>query len=88
MSNKKLSFSQVIKKFNNLEKKFANYPGNKSLLKFFEVFGKIINKGGYTSEQLQKIRDRMLKLREVFPKTRKTLSEKSNETLNHYKNVS
>lgn len=88
MSNKKLTFPQVIRKFDNFERKFANNPGDKSLLEFFEVFGKIINEGGYTSEQLQKIRDRMLKLREIFSETRKALSEKSNETLNRHKNVS
>ncbi|MEM6338805.1 MAG: hypothetical protein AAF673_02630 [Pseudomonadota bacterium] len=88
MSNKKLTFPQVIQKFDSFEKKFAKNPGDKSLFEFFEVFGKIINEGGYTSEQLQKIRDRMLKLREIFSETRKALSEKSNETLNRHKNVS
>lgn len=48
MSNKKLTFSQVIKKIDNFEKKFANNAGYRSLLEFFEVFGKIINEGGYT----------------------------------------
>ena len=88
MSNKKLTFSEVIKKFDSFERKFTSNPGDKSLLEFFEVFGKIINEGGYTSEQLKQIRDRMLKLREIFSETRKALSEKSNETLNRHKNVS
>ncbi len=88
MSNKKLTFSEVIRKFDSFERKFASNPGDKSLLEFFEVFDKIINEGGYTSEQLKQIRDRMLKLREIFSETRKALSEKSNETLNRHKNVS
>lgn len=88
MSDKKFTFAQVIKKIDSFEKKFAKNPGDKSLLEFFEVFGKILNEGGYTTEQLQEIRDRMLKLREIFSKTRKALSEKSNEALDRHKNVS
>lgn len=88
MSNKKFTFAQIIEKIDSFEKKFAKNPGDKSLLEFFEVFGEVINKGVYTTEQLQEIRDRMLKLRDIFLKTRKTLSEKSNNALDRHKNVS
>ena len=85
MTNKKLTFAQVIEKFDDFEEKFAKNPGDKSLPEFF---GKLINDGGFTTEQLQEIRNRMLKLRELFTKTKKALSEKGSKALNRHKNVS
>ena len=39
MTNKKLTFAQVIEKFDDFEEKFANNPGDKSLPEFFEIYG-------------------------------------------------
>lgn len=88
MTNKKLTFAQVIEKFDDFEEKFAKNPGDKSLPEFFEIFGKLINDGNFTTKQLQEIRDRMLKLREIFAKAKRALSEQGSKALNRHKNVS
>lgn len=88
MSDKKIPFVQVIKELDIFEKKFVENPVDKSLIEFFESFNKIINEGGYTTEQLQEIRNRIFRLREIFSEIKKSLSKKSNEALDRHKNFS
>ena len=88
MNNKKFTFAQLIEEIDILEKKFIENPADKSLLEFLENINKIINEAGYNTEQLLGIRDRILKLQEMFAKTKKTLSKKSNDALDRHKNFS
>ena len=88
MTSKKLTWQQVIEKFDEFEKKFKTNPSDSSLPEFFEAFGEILNKNTYTTEELQEIRDRMLNLREVFAEKRVELTEKSHEVLDRHKQVS
>lgn len=88
MNNTKFTFAQLIEEIDILEKKFIENHADKSLLEFLENINKIINEGGYNTEQLLGIRDRILKLQEMFAKTKKTLSKKSNDALDRHKNFS
>lgn len=88
MSNKKFTFEQLIEEIDTFEKKFIENPADKSLLEFFGSVNEIINEGGYTTKELQRIRDRILRLQELFSKTKQSLSKKSNEILNRHKNFS
>lgn len=88
MNNKKLSWKQVLQKFDEFEEKFSTNPSDNSLPEFFETFGQIINDGEYNTEQLKEIRERMLNLREIFTKEKESLAERSNEALDRHRNVS
>ena len=88
MNNKKFTFVQLIEEIDILEKKFSENPADKSLLEFLGSINKIINEGDYNTEQLQGVRDRILKLQEMFAKTKKILSKKSNDALDRHKNFS
>lgn len=87
-NDQKFTFAQLIKEIDIFEEKFVKNPADKSLLEFFESFNKIVNEGGYTTEQLQGIRDRILKLREKFSEAKESLSKKTNDTLDRHKNFS
>jgi hypothetical protein len=88
MSDKKLTWNQVIKKFDEFEQKFATEPGDKSLPQFFKTFGQIINEGGYSTEQLKEIRVRMLRLREIFSKAKEKLASQGKDAIDRHKQVS
>lgn len=88
MINKKFTFVQLIEEIDTFEKKFIENPADKSLLEFFASANEIIKGGNYTTEELQRIRDRLLRLRELFSKTKQSLSKKSNEILDRHKNFS
>jgi hypothetical protein len=87
-NDQKFTFAQLIKEIDIFEEKFIKNPADKALLEFFKSFNKIVNEGGYTTEQLQGIRDRILKLREKFSETKESLSKKTNDTLDRHKNFS
>lgn len=87
-NDQKFTFAQLIKEIDIFEEKFVENPADKSLLEFFESFNKIVNEGCYTTEQLQGIRDRILKLQEKFSETKESLSKKTNDILDRRKNFS
>jgi hypothetical protein len=87
-NDQKFAFTQLIKEIDIFEEKFVENPADKSLLEFFGSFNRIVNEGVYTKEQLQGIRDRILKLQEKFSETREALSKKTNDTLDRHKNFS
>jgi hypothetical protein len=88
MSIKKLTWSQVMQKFDEFEQKFATEPRDESLPQFFETFGQIINESGYSTEQLKEIRIRMLRLREIFAEGKKKLASQSKDAFDRHKQVS
>ncbi len=88
MNSKKLTWEQVIKKFDEFEQKFKTNPADSALPEFFETFGEIISENVYTTEELKEIRNKMLNLREIFAEARKELTEKSHEALDRHKQVS
>ena len=88
MTNKKLTWEQVIKKFDAFEQNFKTNPSDNALPKFFETFGAILNENIYTTEELKEFRNRMLNLRKLFAEAREELTEKSHEALDRHKQVS
>jgi hypothetical protein len=88
MNIKNLTFDEMIKKFDDFEQKFREDPTNKMLLGFFTNYSNIITNSGYTEEQIEQIRNRVLQLKALLSEAREELSLKSDMLLKRYNAVS
>ncbi|GAB4169156.1 MAG: hypothetical protein Tsb006_7370 [Rickettsiaceae bacterium] len=87
MKKDKLSFKEVIAKFDEFEEQFTKDSNNAELLKFFENFADVITNGDFGVGQLRAIRERMAYLRQLFDKRKEELRAMGAEAIAKHKQV-
>ena len=87
MNKEKISWIEVMNRFDEFETSFANDPNDPELTKFFENFGADVIGSGFSDEQLSEIIGKMNNLRELFASRKKELKKLSAAALEKKKQL-